>query len=199
MKKYILIVICAVLFASCGKSMDYYYLTDAIKAVVPYQLGDSERFINGNGDVVTLTVKSIEDEWYCETEGAFVEWGACFQYRDVRLLSEDGRDGISLWIGEWDWPYEHQPKIRLTFYPFNKQVTIQFDLSGNFAETRDSIKIYDSILIGGQMYYDVVRTQNLLYDYYLGDYLDPLQCYYNKPYGVLQIKENEKVLLERLP
>ena len=194
MKKYVLIVICAVLFASCGKSMDYYYLTNTIKQLTPYQLRDSERFINGNGDMVTLTVKSIEDEWYCETEGAFVEWGACFQYRDVRLLSEDGRDGISLWISEWDWPYEHQPKIRLTFYPFNKQVTIWFDLSGNFTNAH----VYDSIPIGGQMYYEVVETQ-IVYEPLHSNKVDTLHCYYSKTHGVLHVRENDRLILERLP
>lgn len=194
MKKYGLLIVCATLFASCGKHAEYYYLTNTVKQLVPYQLGATERFTDENGKTLTLTVESIEDDWWCISEHPPVITELYFQYRNIKLQSENGSSGIDLTIENW-----HQD-IDLTFRPSRKTVTIGFDASGNlFSRLGDSITVYDSIRIGGQMYYDVVKTQKIHYDYYSGYQLDPLQCYYNKPYGVLQVKENDKVILERLP
>lgn len=193
MKKYGLLIVCATLFASCGKHTEYYYLSDTVKQLVPYQLGTTERFTDENGNTLALTVESIKDDWWSISEHPPVITELHFQCRNIKLQSENGSDGIDLTISAWD------QDIDLTFRPCGKQVTIGFDASGNlFARLGDSITVYDSILIGGQMYYDVVRTQKL--HYYSGCYqLGPLQCYYNKPYGILQVKENDKVILERLP
>lgn len=200
MKKYCLLVVCAVLFSACVKSVDHYYLSDTIKLCVSYQLGDTERFADGTGETMTLKVESIKDDWRCLSDGSLLgSTTAYFQCRNMQLLSEDGSDGINVTIHEWlYWGFDQRsPRIDFQLLPSGKMVTVGFDLSGNFTQTvwSDRMEVYDSTQIGGQMYYDVAEAMKCTDRYQT----DTLKFYYNKPYGVLQVKENDKVVLERRP
>lgn len=194
MEKYCLFILCAVLFASCTAFVDrydeYYYLSESVRQMVPYQLGEEVRFTDETGSQIMLTVEKREDYWWKFSERELESW---FQYRNIKLQSSNSQHGIDLKLEEWHFIFTHAPRISLAFQPLGKTMVIDFDLEGHF-----TIPQKDSIMIGGWMYYDVAETQ-MVYDGLNNDKKDTLQCYYNKPYGVLQVKENDRIVLERIP
>lgn len=182
MKKYVLIVMCAILLTACfDRFEEHYYLSESVKQLVPYKEGEEVRFTNEFGTIITLTVKKLEDSWWDFSEHESKSW---YQCRNIKLQSNDSSDGFDLGLEEWRFLSIHEPRITLVFQPIDRKVKIDFDLDGNFV----GCVVYDEVMIGEQKYHDVAIIQT-----------ESFQCYYNKTYGVLQVKENDKVFLERLP
>ncbi|MDE6493571.1 MAG: hypothetical protein K2O66_02540 [Bacteroidales bacterium] len=174
---------------SCQKP-ERVYLKGIDKDMVPYQRGESYRFVDGKDDTITLKVSCIEDGWDTDLGGIRETWE---QYRDVDMASEYNdvvlHFGIagSIYGGNLNWRRLHVV-VRST----GISATMIYDMSGRFLRDTDSYwyqHVHDSLLLGDQMYYNVAERVKP----------DSYKVYYNKAYGVLQVQTNDKIILQRIP
>lgn len=188
MKKYLILIACAVLFASCytQNAERYDPLSEADKQAVPYRLGDEVRFVDGTGTPVTLQVASFGEGWRIRDESGGYEYLIHQGCRVMKLRSQDGAYG---WTMELIKDFSFGTCINV----YKGEIDLKMGEVG-FWGPMPFVRIgvgewHDSVTIGGRMYYEVVNAR--YYDH---------QCYYNKTEGILQLRENDSiVILERLP
>ena len=173
-----------VLLSSCNK-VDRYYLKGVDKEMIPYQLGDTVCFFDDNGSPITLAVTNIEDVWDVEDDAKSEIWR---QIRYVQLQQKRGDLGLTFQIWGLSYNGVNNRPLTIRATPALISTTMLYDLSRNFKR----IKVYDTLLIGNQEYYDVAEQRELYKN-------DTQQLLYNKAYGVLQMKSNDKIVLRRIP
>ena len=165
----ILLLICLMLTAfSCQKNLRW-PVKSSDRKMIPYQIGDTVRFINACGEIVTLVVTTDTKSWdyddvYVETE-------------TVVLASDSGNYKLSLSVeGRAD-------NIRCLLFGMNSSGGIAFyNPKGNLLSWGES-SVFDSVLIGNHVYYNVAVSNTSPID-------GPTQGFYNKAYGVLQMTKN---------
>lgn len=150
-------------------------------AVIPYKLNKTVHYVDAQGELSTLTVSKDLTWWDYSWEDV-----KC-QYRSVSLTSVQGEFSITLSVYGVGKSYvagvSSQRELRhldVCLFPSNNKTTIFYDYKGNlvmFPEKR--MYLYDSLTIGDNTYYEVAFREN-----------ETTQLYYNKTYGVLQIKQN---------
>lgn len=184
-----MVLILALAFVSCQK-IERQYLQGVDKDIVPYQWGDSYRFVDGKNDTATLTVRSVEDRWEIEGDDFMEVWQ---QYRKISLSSDSGDIGLSFVIsGQAYGGNRNKRAFTFILEPSGFGTIIEYNSSGRFIQDTDSYwyqQVYDSLLIGNQMYHNVAERIKP----------ESYKAYYNKASGVLQVKIDDKVVFRRIP
>lgn len=193
------IVLGALLCTACTAESDvWYHIPHSYKRLVPYQENENFYFIDETGKLVALTV-DIENWWeFISTDADLQQYQ---ERRVINLQSENDSHNISIsMFGLQGYPTDFLPVI--IHWGNHRMAEISYDgagIPGNFSNGLKEQKVHDSLMIGGQMYHEVVQNmQRVLSDKQLQLY-DTVQCCYNKVYGILQITENGVVFLERRP
>ncbi len=171
-----------VLLTSCRREEHYVWLSDIDKQMIPYKLGDTVCFRDAIGDTITLIVK--EDKIY---------WGGYEEYHNVqeRYVTLTSKD-IAMYV----WVHgnnlnENTVGVAANYFPMSG---IPYDKrTGKLIAPYNATTFYDSLQIGGHIYYDVLED-NTYNDHILQ------KCYYNKAYGVLQLRKmGEKYIYTLIP
>ena len=165
--------------------------------MIPYEKGQPVSFIDSPGQTVTLTVTDDVTFWASRED---LEDFESIERRMVVLQSELGYY-ISLYIhGNYNATNGNKISIGLSLYS-NGIFDLYCDKNGQFviSEHNDYKQyLYDSLEINGKIYYDVVDRLVGKYRYLEnGEYVSGLsmQLFYNKTYGILQIKKDGKNFL----
>lgn len=161
---------------------DYCHVTSLDREMIPYQKGDTVRFINGRGELVTLV--AVEDtRWWEHYEHLYEE------YLRVELKSDTDSCYLSLTVQGWN---QGQYHMRELFFGMNEAgAEVLYNSEGNFV-TWDGpyggpYMVYDSVVIENHIYYNVAMGTL----YAEGG---PCLGYYNKTHGVLQMISGEKTV-----
>ncbi|MCM1170394.1 MAG: hypothetical protein NC324_10715 [Bacteroides sp.] len=151
--------------------------------MIPYQIGDTVHFADARGNNVTLTVTGEISEWDHYDEHLWEE------YRTVYLQSEDSAYKLTSRIQGWYYGNHSKPLHIVFSSPFgNRGCTLRYNKGGNF---RNNEEIYDSLIIGNRMYYDVAFQQHSQYS---DDYTETWTIHYNTTHGVLQMTTDGKTM-----
>lgn len=168
---FAILLLLAVLASSCGK--EKHYLTDVDKQMIPYQVGDTIYGKDQWGKQKMFTVRNIEMIWSTYGYNDYL-WE---QVQKTHVQTEQADFSFSLVISAWNQGSDIKP-LRIVsniVYP-----SMLYDKNGKFVEN-----VYDSLQINDKIYYDVVSAELANNSH---------QAYYNKTYGVLQIKEYGKTV-----
>ncbi len=194
-KKMIALILLSVLALSCQQKEIYNELTEAQKQLIPYELGRVVSFIdNITEQVISFTV--IRDTtifWFDDCD--YSRNCVINEKRLVKLLSELDNSAISLSLDA--------NRNRLQIHTFHRYFDLDYDANAQFETVeQDSYKQYlrDSIEINNNMYYDVVDCISESGGSYNenGETIPAntaMQLFYNKSYGILQIKREGKNVL----
>jgi len=201
MKTKILIILALLtVLTSCDKKIGRCDLTEAQKQVIPYELGQTVSFIDDAGKTVDFTVTENELRWCQFTiDGRLGD--SYVEYRekhavlksesnnlviDLRIaaiggLSEKKNEVLTGYVNSWFW---------ITINSYGRFQLI-VDPEGVFSNAGSSpLYFHDSFEINEKVYFDVIEKNT--YD----DTNAPLQIFYNKTYGILQVKkEGENILM----
>lgn len=184
MKKIMMIGMTLLMMSSCVKHADIYMLlSDADAAAIPYQKGQTVKFLDQNGD--TLTYQVINDEIYPYNEEQYINAihggdvmhpaynsTECYA-RTVILAREDGN-------GQW-LCFTIRPEREFSFY--SGDISLSFSLFSN-----------DSCTINGINYENVYHE--ILYSQHTGELL--YDWYYNEEFGLLYFRKGD-FELTRIP
>ena len=181
------VLILVLAFVSCQK-IRHQYLQEVDKDVVPYRLARTYRFVDGNDNTVTLGVNGIVDNWNTEHDDVWV------QYRKFSMFSASGAFSLVIAVCGHEYGENRDSrKLSVSVWPSGLgTVIIKYNSSGEFIKDTGSYEyqqVYDSLLLGDQMYYNVAERVKP----------DSYKVYYNKAYGVLQVQNSEKIVLQRIP
>lgn len=180
----VLWVLLALLTSSCTKTERF----PVLRQMSPYKKGDTIRFTDNQGVVLTLTVKQETSTWK-DFEDGFHRF--LFEERTVLLQSDSNRYSLDLRLLGWE--LEKNPRTRIRFClntPSNRDFGYALcEKNGDFA-TESFIfsnlnehiiyDVLDSVVIGNHTYNDVS-----FFDYSGSEGF--IISYYNKTHGVLQI------------
>lgn len=181
LKKIILIGFSLVALYGCAVVQKEWRLLTAIdKQMIPYEMGDTIRFINEKGVLSLLTVD--RDITYME-QCLNLSTENLYEVRNVRLSSERGDLSFVLDVAAWRRWSDHSPHIyiRMGTGKADFDFEIYYDSKGNIGN-------YDSLEINGHTYYDVAVVESR-----------GVQLYYNKTYGILQVTQNDKNIFTLVP
>jgi len=169
--KILIILILPAVLASCGKEITRYDLTEAQKQIIPYEKGQVISFIDSGGQTIDLTVRENKTEW------AFINDYLMYRSKLVSLKSESSILSISLEINSEDRCFgKDHCSFKIGIY--GEYFDLIVDTKGNFF-INSSMAFHDSLQINGKVYSDVVEKNE-----------GSKQLFYNKTYGILQVKGN---------
>lgn len=164
----------------CIDSKEWRSLTTIEKQMIPYELGDTVRFVDEKGVLSLLTVD--RDVIYKEQYSGGLSTEILYEVRNVRLSSERGDLSFVLDVAAWRIWNNHIPHIYINMgKDKNFEFEIPYDSKGNIGN-------YDSLEINNHTYYDVAVAESR-----------GVQLYYNKTYGILQVTQNEKNIFTLIP
>lgn len=186
-------------------------LTEAQKQLIPYKKGDIVKFTDQKGQTIDFNVTEQKTSWslYDIYEGVMCTDYIHFEEKHATLTSTFDNQYIWIWLrketsyedinGNFDgrlrWDNSCFLEIRGSLPQWNnKQFVfyIKADTAGNF--TRD---VRDSIKINNHIYLNVVE-ENSQAEVAIGQKI-PLHLFYNKDYGIIQIKVNNRNYLTLNP
>lgn len=188
--KWILLTgLSAVVLFGCTKE-ERYALTAIDKQMVPYQKGDVVRFIDEKGRLSTLPVVVSEIKWDEEKVKLRPAIAEC---KTVRLESERDEDlWLYMTVRAWTTAHEDNRFISISKWSFIGSFRIYYDSEGRFRTDAGQYQyVYDSIDINHYVYYDVCFVR--------GWDDARRELYYNKDYGVLQVKDAGKSIFKLVP
>ena len=163
----------------CIDSKEWRSLTTIEKQMIPYELGDTVRFVDEKGVLSLLTVD--RDVIYKEQYSGGLSTEILYEVRNVRLSSERGDLSFVLDVAAWRRWNEHRPNIYISMGKDNPDFEIYYDSKGNIGN-------YDSLEINSHTYYDVALVESR-----------GVQLYYNKTSGILQVTQNDKSIFTLVP
>ncbi|MDE5574952.1 MAG: hypothetical protein K2I87_04480 [Bacteroidales bacterium] len=163
----------------CIASKEWRSLTTIDKQMIPYEMGDTIRFIDEKGALSLLTVDRdiTYEEQYLDFSMEML-----YEVRNVRLSSERGDLSFVLDVAAWRRWNNHRPHIYIDMGKDKAKFEIYYDSKGNIGN-------YDSLEINNHTYYDVAVAES-----WRG-----VKLYYNKTYGILQVTQNEKNIFTLVP
>lgn len=166
---------------SCDIAVERVPLMAYQKQMIPYQKGQKICFTDARGETTLFTTKDVITEWNWDEEAIVKFW---LQEYKVNLQSESG-DQISLRIGTFscDDYFLYNPYNEVNIMLEGLHFSLSFDCAGKFYADAAQ-KIYDTLSINNKEYYDVVLKGN-----------GNNQLYYNKTYGILQLRKDGKDIL----
>ncbi len=178
MKKILILlfaIIIAIVATSCYIATERVPLMAYQKQMIPYQKGQKVCFTNDRGDTSLFITTDIITDWY-QDETAVVKF--LIERYKVNLQSESGEQ-ISLYMKSMEVDYGDDCEIVISIK--NSHFNLPFDCTGKFYSRDGQWRVYDSLSINDRIYYDVVEKNG--------------QLYYNKAYGILQLKQDGKEIL----
>ena len=182
MKK--MIIICMVLLAmsACKKENDYVPLSDEDVAAIPYQLGQTVKFLNQDNDTVAFQVTWDEtslsdyrnDHDYLSEPLDFSSPISYCNARTVQLTSET-----------------YSFFMEFTIYP---EKVLSFNWNNDLVICRELLPTDETFSINGITYEHV--THDRLYNQYTGAML--YDWYYNEEFGLLYFEKGDFSLTRML-
>lgn len=202
----------AILLSSCdscrprieGKSQS----TEAQKKLIPYKKKGLVKFTNKSGQIVDFKVTKNKTDLRLDAilEGGMCEdyWGEEFTRIILSSMSDDFEINLrrNVYRSHKD---KSNPKIwrgscNINIYGFldNNTYLFKFVLSANeegaFATDTTNTVMHESLEINNHIYHDVIEQKRTI-ERANGKKI-PTQLFYNKNYGILQIKvDNENFLM----
>jgi len=208
-KKIILLALVAVLATSCKSEEEVgrYDLTEAQQQLVPYEKGQVVRFIDGAGKIVNFTVIKGELQWLRDSERDDKYDNKYIMYRRkfATLKSEIDNFQIGVYINSNNIGSDYfacfgvqiRPNTNISWY-----YELYADSEGNPKTSTynyTSTSFHKSLEINGKVYYDVIEQKR---EEYLNTNLNPrvpIQLFYNKTYGILQVNKGGQNVLTIVP
>ena len=185
MKKTIMICMALIALCSCSKEPALIPLSNEDAAAIPYQMGQSVKFLNQDNDTV---VCHVTDDWTHPSDGYdyYHNYGADTLYygmprdycyaRTVDLLCEGNPFFYMM-------SFTILPEKEL-YFNFNHSLVINCELPSSD----------ETVTIGGVTYEHVHHER--LYNQYTGEML--YDWYYNEQYGLLYFKKGGYFSLTRV-
>ena len=186
------LILLAVLNTACSRELGRCGLTEEQKKVIPYEKGQIISFIDGADQAVDLTVTEIKTEWYKETEGSFRDDYVSLGIKTAMLKSESNKLEIYLRLVANGCSYGNDYcslEIRVTPTPNQGYFKFTSDAEGIFL-TFGSPSFHDSIEINNKVYYDVAESKFYSTSHNVNVPEIPMQLFYNKTCGILQINRD---------
>ena len=188
MKKTMMIGMTLLMMSSCIKHADVYtLLSDADAAAIPYQLGQTVKFLDQNGDTVTYHVERDVTYPYNEAQYIIALSGGDLMH-PAPLSTECYARTVSLTQGQ-----SFANRLCFTVMPGK-----EFSFCFGFGENGINLDMYlpsnNSYTIDGIDYERV--HHEILYSHYTGELL--YDWYYNEEFGLLYFKKGE-FSLTRIP
>lgn len=182
MKKIIMICMVLLAISSCKKGNDYVPLSEEDVAAIPYQMGQTVKFLNQDNDTVVCQVTwdetHLSDYNYDHNYGTetldFGSPGVYCYTRTVELTSETYPSFISFTI---------YPEKGM-YFNWNNELVISCDLPSS----------YENVTINS-IDYELVHHEKL-YNQYTGEKL--YDWYYNEEFGLLYFEKGD-FSLTRIP
>lgn len=182
-----LVLILALLQWSCSEEKTCPPFDEADLQYVPYAPGDTVRFASGE-EIFELIIDEMElsdsYEITCRGRNSICP---CYTYAEIRAHNTFYPDTASFMLLET----ESIANGRLYFYNFlNMRFEFDFVRDMPFIGTRPEITYYETIIINGKEYAEVIR-----HDTFTLPDSDLLNVYFNEEYGILRFTErtNDKV------
>ncbi len=182
MKKMIIICMALLAISSCKKENNIVPLTDEDAAAIPYQMGQTVKFLNQDNDTVAFQV-------------TWEETRLSDYHNDHNYLSEPLDFSLPL-----VYCYARSVKLTSETYPFFMIFTIypekvlSFNWNNDLDICRELLPTDETFSINGTTYEHV--THDRLYNQYTGEML--YDWYYNEELGLLHF-EKDDVSLTRVP
>ena len=180
----LLFAIMAATAVSCDIAVERVPLMAYQKQMIPYQKGKEVCFTDVRGENTLFTTTDISTEW--NEDGAAIT--KCWLQRYTVILQSESGDQISLRVGSFSFDYygmDYYNKVNITLR--NLEFSLPFDCAGKFythTEHGSQWHVYDTLSINNKEYYDVVLEEK-----------GNNQLYYNKTYGILQVRQDGKDIL----
>ena len=178
MKK--IIVICMVLMAmsACKKENDYVPLSEEDAAAIPYQMGQTVKFLNQDND--TVVFKVTYDQTYLS------------DFNDEIHVLDFSAPGVYYYTRTVELSSETYPSfIYFTVYP---EKGMSFNWNNELVISCDLLPTDETFSINGTTYEHV--THDRLYNQYTGAML--YDWYYNEEFGLLYFEKGD-FSLTRIP
>lgn len=166
---------------SCYLAVERVPLMEYQKQMIPYKKGQKVCFTDAQGDTILFTTTDITTDWDWDETAVIKFW---IERYKVKLQSESGEQ-INLYMKSIEVDYGDDCEIVISIK--NSYFNLPFDCTGKFyprANYDGQWRVYDSLSINDRIYYDVVEENH-----------KNGQLYYNKIYGILQLKQNGKDIL----
>lgn len=181
------------IFSGCCKKpveLGKYNLNEEVKKYLPYSSNQTFEMIHSNGNVSTLIVTEFNKSWLKEQDHFMT-----FCEQDY-FLYENYDVAISC-----DYPFMNMDfNLYANIYTeeftmnfcMNHNHNITFDIDKNGEYILDSTIIYyDTIILAEKEYYDVIEKNFDTYVYNSVDTSIFYSAFFNKKYGLIQIKTSE--------
>ena len=182
--KILIVLILPAILASCDDKISRCNLTEAQKQLIPYEKEQVISFIDSAGLTVDLTVTESQVWWTSKERfgGAFYDSYITNEAKSVILESESNNLEVRLTIcnsGYSECSNYSSLSISIDTNSINSSwFRLNFDTEGNFS-TDSYSSIHDSLEINGKVYYNVVEINK-----------GSEQLFYNKTYGILQVRKD---------
>ncbi len=181
----LLAIIVAVMAVACDVAVERIPIMEYQKQMIPYPKGQKVCFTDAEGNTTLYTTTDVTTEWGYDWEALIKVW---LQEYKVILQSKSG-DLISLHVGSDPYSYDGYALNHSSYNEINLTLKglaflLPFDCAGKFYSRDGICRVYDSLSINDRIYYDVVEENH-----------KNGQLYYNKIYGILQLKQNGKDIL----
>ena len=174
-------------FWGCNK--ESHPLTEIDKQMIPYELGDTIRFINESGRLSTLPVVEDETEW---RETTVLNKPVSFECRRIYLKSK-GDYWIYMYMKAWTTEHDGYRFVDIGgASAFVGDFRIYYDSKGHFRTGEGQYQyVYDSLEIDHKVYYNVCFVR--------GWQDARRELYYNTEYGILQVKKSGRNIFTLVP
>ena len=199
MKSKILIILLLifVFISSCARETGSCKITKAQEQIIPYEKGKVICFTDSIGESVYLTVIESKVIEYHESDGNLRNNYFTLKNKEVLLKSDTNNIEINLSAERYCWSDDYQGQFGVDIEQDTLNFYFQIDLDGNFLNYSEGYTFnyfHDSLKINNKVYYDVIEQKNDYSNYEGSIYISrlPIQLFYNKKVGILQIKRNGK-------
>ncbi len=184
MQKSIFLLILTLFFVSscCEESHEAarYLLTDKEKSFIPYDKGDSVKFIHSGGNEIGFEV--VNEYTYLDmthTEHCGENY-VSYEYKVAELFSVAPYLNLTLKVT----PVQFYPFLEIKFNSYDFQINISLPPQ------------MDSVKLGENTFYNVYKAESNMYD---NPEIHPDRVLYNKQFGVLQINftNNDSITIKK--
>ncbi|MCM1042578.1 MAG: hypothetical protein NC324_05890 [Bacteroides sp.] len=194
------IVLASLIFFSCGKP-ERIPITTVQRQLIPYQKGDTIRFTDEKGNLITMTFTKEISKWLEREEG--MSPSLMEEERTILLQSDSGRYSLTLKLLSWDIganpktlnfsiesPFENaEGKARYNENSGDFVIDEWRQVEANLDFERYTIfDVLDNVMIGNHTYCNVSFYENA------SQRNKTKTSYYNKTHGVLQVKKDGKAV-----
>lgn len=205
---WIILLAWAVLLSSCNicrsRVVARVKFTEEQKQWVPYKKGAVIKFTDNNGQPIDFKVTENKKDWFeqdMEFESRCTDY-VLFEKRHTVLESSANDFKITFWMNlntkfsvNWDrlWDGSCSIYVNMNLIPQWKNY-LDFELYATKEGVISLGEFHESLEINNHVYQDVIEISKTIEDTYNRQV--PVQLFYAKDYGILQIKvDNENVLM----